>query len=232
MAPQRNQVIAYYRVSTDKQGRSGLGLEGQQAAVASYIASNGGYLVQGYTEVETAAEDDMAGRPQLLRALAHARRSKATLVIAKLDRLARSVFVTATLHKAGVDFVCCDNPTANKLTIQILAVIAENEAKVISERTKAALAAYKARGGILGATRPECRNLTPEAREKGRQAASIARRKQASEAYADILPEMQAMRAEGKTLWAIADWLNGEGYATRNGKQWSQVQVGRVLGMA
>jgi DNA invertase Pin-like site-specific DNA recombinase len=204
-------------------------MEAQQAAIKAYEQQTGCTIVATYTEVETGKKDDLDNRPELLKAIAHARRSKATLVIAKLDRLSRSVFVTATLHKSGVDFICCDNPTANRLTIQILAVMAEDEARRISERTKAALAAYKARGGLLGASLPQCRNLTVEAREKGQQAAVQAVKANADAAYTDLAPWMSELRDSGLTLQAIADRLNAEGHTTRSGKEWNKVQVMRVL---
>ncbi len=125
---------------------SGLGLDAQTASVREYVA-NQGELVAEYTEVESGKKSD---RPQLGKALAHARRIGGTLVIAKLDRLARNVAFTATLMESGTDFLAVDNPTANKLTIHVLAAVAEDEARRISERTKAALAAYKTRGGKLG----------------------------------------------------------------------------------
>jgi DNA invertase Pin-like site-specific DNA recombinase len=130
---------------------------------------------------------------------------------------------------AGTEFVACDNPAANKLTLHILAAVAEAEAKAISERTKAALAAYKARGGKLGGHLPQCRNLTPEAIAKGRQQSAAARAKAAVEAYADLTPTMSQWRTEGLTLQAIAQRLNAEGHTTRRGRPWNQVQVGRVL---
>ena len=121
-----------------------MGLEAQKAAVAAYVAISGCSLVRTYTEVETGKRDSLENRPEFRRAIAHAKRAKATLVAAKLDRLSRSVAVTSMLHTSGVEFVACDNPGANRMTIQILAVVAENEARMISTRTKEALAAYKA----------------------------------------------------------------------------------------
>jgi DNA invertase Pin-like site-specific DNA recombinase len=144
----------------------------QQEAVAGFVRQqSAAELVASYTEVETSKKDTLANRPELRKAIAHAKRSKAVLVIAKLDRLARSFYVTAMLMQTGVEFVAVDNPYANRMTIQMLAVFAEHEAQAISDRTKAALAAYKARGGILGGQRPESRNLTRKARIRG---ASIA----------------------------------------------------------
>ena len=157
------KLVPYYRVSTAKQARSGLGLEGQDATVQRFAEAHGATILKSYVEVETGKRSD---RPELAKAVAHARRSKATLVIAKLDRLARNVHFLSGLMEAGVKFLACDQPSANELTIHILAAVAQDEAKRISERTKAALEAYKARGGKLGASRPECRNLTSEDTKK------------------------------------------------------------------
>lgn len=218
------KLVAYYRVSTDKQGKSGLGLEAQQAAVESYSKMTGCGIIAAYKEVES-GKGKGTNRPELVKALAHAKRSKATLVIAKLDRLSRNVAFLANLLESGVDFVACDNPNANRLTIHILAAVAEDEARRISDRTKAALAAYKARGGKLGTD-----NLTDEARVKGNQAASVAVRENATKAYSDVAPVIRQFKAEGLTLRAIADRLNADGHTTRTGKPWNQVQVMRVLG--
>jgi DNA invertase Pin-like site-specific DNA recombinase len=225
----RCKIIGYYRVSTVRQGRSGLGLEGQELAVGAYSSERGCDLIASYTEVETGTRDTLANRPELLKALAHAKRSKAILVIAKLDRLARSVYVTAELHRSGVEFVATDNPVANRLTIQILAAVAEDEARRISERTKAALAAYKARGGRLGASRPESRNLTMAARKKGTQAASKVIRQRAINSYSDLVPRIAELRQSGRSLRQIADALNDDGHTTRRGRPWNAVQVQRVL---
>jgi DNA invertase Pin-like site-specific DNA recombinase len=222
-------MVAYLRVSTDKQGRSGLGIEAQAAAVAQHIRQAGCELLATYTEVETGKKDSLGNRPELRKAIAHAKRSKGTLVVAKLDRLARSVAVTSMLHQSGIDFVCVDNPSANRLTVQILSAVAEAEARAISERTKAALAAYKARGGRLGASLPQCRNLTHEARAKGARSAAEAHRKNAVEAYTDVAPLIQNLRRNGKSLRMIAHSLNLEGQSTRRDKMWNPMQVKRVL---
>lgn len=222
-------MVGYYRVSTDKQGRSGLGLEAQEAAVAAHVKRHGCNLIATYTEVETAKKDSLDNRPELSKAIAHAKRTKATLVIAKLDRLSRSVAVTSQLHQSGVEFVACDQPFANRLTIQILAAVAEDETRRISERTKAALAAYKRRGGRLGAQLPQCRNLTARARRKGAQAAADVHRRRADEAYADLRDQLVDLRQGGKSFQAIAKQLNAEGQTTRRGKAWNPMQVSRVL---
>jgi DNA invertase Pin-like site-specific DNA recombinase len=218
--PQR--VIAYYRVSTKKQGDSGLGLEGQEVAVTAYVAATGAKLLAPpYREVESGRHSD---RPELAKAIAHARRAHATLLIAKLDRLARNVHFISGLMESKVDFVACDMPTANRLTVHILAAVAEDEARAISERTKAALAAAKARGAKLGTD-----NLTPEGTRKGLAAATIARRSNAEAAYRDIAPMIRDMANAGASLNAIAKRLNDAGEVTRRGAQWTAMQVSRVL---
>jgi DNA invertase Pin-like site-specific DNA recombinase len=222
------KFVAYFRVSTDRQGKSGLGLEGQRAAVLQH-AGGAGELIAEYTEIETGKRDSLDNRPELRRALAHARRSQATLVVAKLGRLTRSVAVTSLLHQSNVDFVCCDNPFANRLTIQILAAVAEDEARRISERTKVALAAYKARGGVLGATRPESRNLTIDARKRGAGKSALRRAALMREAYEDLAAQMHAHRSSGRSLRAIAQVLNDNGQTTRRGRPWNATQVSRVL---
>lgn len=220
------KLIAYYRVSTAKQGASGLGLEGQEAAAAEYARATGGSILRAYTEVETGKRAD---RPELARALADCKRSKAVLVIAKLDRLARNVHFLSGLMEAGVEFVCCDMPSANRLTLHIMAAVAEDEAKRISERTKAALAAYKARGGMLGAARPGAYRLKGGANLKAAQRAGEVAREQAKAAYEDLSSVIVGMRTEGLSLRVIADRLNAQGHTTRRGKPWNQVQVGRVF---
>ncbi len=144
------RYIAYYRVSTARQGRSGLGLEAQRAAVREYLNGGRWRLIDEVTEVESGKRSD---RPELARALAACRVHNATLVIAKLDRLARNVAFIANLMEARVDFVAVDMPEANRLTVHVLAAIAEHEAAAISARTKAALSRAKARGTRLGGDR-------------------------------------------------------------------------------
>ena len=220
------RIVGYVRVSTQGQGASGLGLEAQQTAIDGYAGNVEATVITSYTEVESGRKSD---RPQLAKALAHAKRSGATLVVAKLDRLGRNVAFLSALMEAKVDFIAVDNPAANKLTLHILAAVAEAEAEAISARTKAALAAYKARGGKLGGQLRQCRNLTAEARRKGARAAGESLKARADEAYADLAPAVAELRTKGLTLRAIADELNQQGHTTRRGKPWNQVQVLRVL---
>ena len=207
MSPVR--YIAYYRVSTAAQGRSGLGLEGQQAAVASYLATQRHELVGSFTEIESGRNSD---RPQLTAALAQARRQKATVVIAKLDRLARSVAFISAIMESGVEFIAADMPAANRLTIQIMAVIAENEARMISERTKAALAAAKARGVVLG-NRASLIAAQPLARE--------VIFKQADRHADNVMPTLKQIVKSGvRSVHVVAEQLNQRGVRTARGGQW------------
>lgn len=216
------KLVTYYRVSTDKQGKSGLGLEAQRAAVQDYAKRTGATVVREFVEVESGKK---AERPELQKALTMARRGKATLAVAKLDRLSRNVAFLSALMDSGVDFVACDNPSANRLTIHILVAVAEDEARRISERTKAALAAYLARGGRLG--KPT--NLTPAAAKKGRELAVQALKANADEAYIDLYPIVREKKEQGQSLRQIADYLNGEGYVTRRNRPWNPMQVRAVL---
>ena len=177
--------IAYYRVSTKKQGTSGLGLDAQEASVIHHVNGHG-KLIASYTEVESGKKSE---RIELAKALGHAKRNKATLIVAKLDRLSRNVAFLSALMESKVDFICADMPTANKLTIHIMAAMAEHEGKVISERTKAALVQAKKRGNKLGSHREG----HWEGREQTRINGLVKARKQASksniakkiEAYAE-----------------------------------------------
>lgn len=220
------RLVGYYRVSTREQGESKLGLEAQQEAVRRHAETTGCMLIGAYTEVESGNRH--LNRPALAKALAECKAAKATLVIAKLDRLARNVAFTANLMESGIDFVACDNPYATPLTIHILAAVAEDESKRISQRTKDALAAYKARGGTLGGVRPGQR-LSEEARQNGRAKGQETIQANATAAYYLIAREIVALKSHGLSLIAIAVELNVRGHVTRTGKPWNDVQVSRVL---
>lgn len=214
------RYIAYYRVSTDKQGRSGLGVEAQKAAVRDFLQGKGS-PVEEYTEVESGKKND---RPQLEKALQACRVHKGKLLIAKLDRLARNAAFLLNLRDAGADFIACDMPDANKLTVGIMAVVAEDEAERISLRTKAALAATKKRGTKLGGFRGYM--LTDEDRAK----ALTTKKDKARDRASDLLPTIDEIKAVGITsLGGIAKALNERGITTARGGQWQAVQVKRLL---
>lgn len=191
------KIIAYYRVSTRKQAVSGLGLDAQKKAVKDFAAQRDGTIFAEYIEVESGK---IADRPKLREAIAHAKLAKATLVVAKLDRLARNVAFTSALMESGVDFIACDNPHANRLSIQILAAVAENEAIQVSRRTKDALAAARAKGTKLGSAREGHWEGREHKRgwKKGAKASAKVRSQRAQAAYSFILPLMRQLESEAE----------------------------------
>lgn len=211
------KYVAYFRVSTAKQGASGLGLEAQQYAVATYL--KGGHIAGEYIEVESGKKNN---RPQLIAAIEHARKIKATLIIAKLDRLSRNASFIFTLKDSGVDFICADMPDANTLTIGIFAVLAQHERELISSRTKAALQAKIAQGAKLG--KPE--NLTYQDRVAGAQA--IRQRAAVNENNKRAAAMVKLYRAQGLNWLAIADKLNEDGFRASKGGAFQAVQVQRI----
>lgn len=218
----KGKFVAYFRVSTDKQGRSGLGLEAQREAVMSYLNGGSWQLAGEFTEVESGRRKD---RPQLLKALEAARKAKATLIIAKLDRLARNVHFISGLLEAKVDFVAADMPEADRTFLQMVSVFAEWEARKISERTKAALQAAKARGKRLGWSMPSRVREQADAAEKG-AAANVSR---ADQFAGNVLPVIKAIRAAGaSTLGEVAHALNARGIRTARGGQWYPMTVRNI----
>ena len=215
--------ISYLRVSTGRQGKSGLGIEAQRAGVNDFLNGGKWKLIKEFVEVESGKRSE--NRPKLADALAACRAHGAKLVIAKLDRLSRDAHFLLGLDKAGVDFVAADMPNANRLTVGIMAMVAEEERRMISARTKAALAAAKARGVKLGGDR----GAMPTA--KHRKMGVEARRRIANTKAADIAPVVRELQAGGATsLRAIAAGLNEAGIPTARGQgEWSSVQVMRVL---
>ncbi|GJE27220.1 recombinase family protein [Methylobacterium organophilum] len=217
--------VAYCRVSTDKQGRSGLGLEAQQTAIQSHLRPGDTLLQPPYVEVESGKRAD---RPQLMAAIERCRRTGATLLIAKLDRLARNVAFISNLMDSGVEFEAVDFPKANRLTVHILAAVAEHEAKMISERTKAALAAAKRRGKQLGGDRGY-RPSAPPSAEDVAKATAVRQRKADHKAFA-VLPVLERLQAEGiMSLNALAKRLNEMGHQTPRGGAWTATAVKRAL---
>lgn len=225
MATHTGNFVAYYRVSTARQGASGLGLEAQQDAVRTYLNGGDWRLVGEFTEVESGKRTD---RLQLERALAACAAYRAKLVIAKLDRLSRDAHFLLGLDKAGVDFVACDMPHANRITVGVMALVAEEEGKAISSRTKAALAQAKARGVKLGGFRGVAIG------DQGRAASAASRAAVAKARAADVLPIVEEVRAAGVTsLGGIAKALSERGVPTaRGGSRWTAEQVRRLLARA
>lgn len=225
------RYVGLVRVSTERQGESRLGLEAGLKDLSDYVAAHGGRLVEVLEEVESGTRDHLVDRPTLLRALTLCKRHRAILLIPKVDRLVRSTLVHADIKRAGVAFRAADNPHANEFTLDILVAVAAQEARQISDRTRKALAAYKARGGKLGSHLVGCR-LTAEGRARGRERGNRRQAREAAEVYADLLPEVGRWRAEGLSLRAIAVRLNAAGHRTRTGAAWGPVQVRRTLDRA
>lgn len=217
------KIVTYCRVSTDKQGRSGLGLEAQQAAIAAYAVQHNSQIVGEFTEVESGRSNT---RPQLNAALKLARVTGAKLVIAKLDRLSRNAAFLLNLQESGVDFVACDNPTATPLTIGILALVAAEEARAISARTKAALSAARARGTVLG--NPNGAEALRRA-DKGNSATCVRQSANADAFAADLSETLADITANGhSSLAAQAKELNRRGIKTARGGKWHASTVANL----
>lgn len=230
------RFVAYFRVSRDKQGIKGLGMAAQRSAVASYLNGGAWELVGEFEEVETGKHDD---RPELRKAIELCKATNAKLVIAKLDRLSRDVHFLTGLEKAGIDFVCCDMPQADRFTIHIMAAVAQKEREMISARTKAALGEIKAKiargeqhvskaSGKAVQRLGGPKALTPAIAAQGRQTRSL----RASEAAAKVAPTAKALRDGGATLATIAERLNEMGVRTPRGADWTPMAVKRVLDRA
>lgn len=215
------RFVAYLRVSTDRQGKSGLGLEAQRKAVVDHVAGKGEIDAE-YVEIESGKKND---RPQLARALAEAKRIGAVLLIAKLDRLARNVAFIANLLEAGVEIAAADMPEANRFLLHVMAAVAEHEAQAISDRTRVALAAAKARGVALGWSMPE---RAGEQRQAARKGADRNARK-ADQHAGNVLPVIRQIATRGASLRQIADELNTRGIRTARGGLWYAATVRNVL---
>ena len=203
----KGPYIAYFRVSTDRQGKSGLGLAAQRKAVLDYLNGNGVRLLGEYVEVESGKR---ISRPELTKALEACKENKATLVIAKLDRLARNVHFVSGLMESGVEFLAVDMPEANRLTVHILAAVAEHEREMISQRTKVALAEAKRRGVKLG-------------RAKENKAAAKAHAK-------SLKPVLRELARGGVTsVRKVAQVLNERDIPTARGGRWHPTSVARLL---
>lgn len=217
------KFISYLRVSTQKQGASQLGIEAQRKSVTDYLDGGRWTLLREYVETESGGDDD---RPRLLEALAHAKRTGARLIIARLDRLSRNLAFIAQMQESGAKFVAADMPEANETMIQFMAVIAQYERKRISENTKLALDAAKARGVRLGNP-----NGARALRGRGGSVKGVARLKAKADEHArNVLPEIDAIRGGGITsLNGIANALNRREILTANGGRWHATTVLNLL---
>lgn len=222
-ARRKSRFVAYLRVSTDHQGIRGLGMDAQRASISGYIERAAGELVAEFVEVESGKRAD---RPQLRAALAACQRLGARLIISKLDRLSRSVSFIANLMDSRADFLIVDMPDANRLTLHLMAAIAENEREMISRRTKEALQAARARGVKLGTPT----NLTTAAALRGRKLGLQVSKERARRFAERMSGQVERLRREGNSLRAIARQLNEEGALTASGKgTWTADAVRRVL---
>jgi DNA invertase Pin-like site-specific DNA recombinase len=219
------KFAAYYRVSTKRQGQSGLGIEAQKATVRSLISANGNKLIAEFTEVESGKN---VARPKVAEALAHCKITGATLIVAKLDRLSRNAAFLLTLRDSGVPIMFADMPQADKFTVGVLAMVAEREREVISKNTKDALAAAKARGITLG--NPKGAAPLVKHRKRGRRKAAQVVTAKADDFAQRLAPIIVDIRTAGiDTANGIARALNARDVETPRGGQWSAVQVRRVL---
>lgn len=218
------KLVAYFRVSTDRQGRSGLGLEAQRASVEAYAARTGGRVLASYTEVESGRRND---RPALARALSHARATGATLVVAKLDRLSRNAAFLLALRDSGAKLAAADLPSFDRIMVAFLAIAAEHEAEAISRRTADALRALKARGVRLG--NPNGAAALRRA-GKGNSAAVEAVRARAQATAGNLREIVREVRETGAvSLGAMADALNAREVETPRGGRWHKSQVRNLL---
>lgn len=218
------KLVAYHRVSTTKQGNSGLGLEAQQAAIEAYAGRTGACIVESFTEIESGKRNE---RPELLKALHHAKVTGAVLVIAKLDRLSRNAAFLLTLQDSGVRFVATDMPDANNLTVGIMALVAQQEREAISNRTKEALQAAKARGQKLGNPNGAAALLRAG---KGNAAGVLAVKTKAQEYAKEMQAVVSNLQAQGKiSLGGLAEALNEGGYKTPRGGAWHKTSVKNLI---
>ncbi len=213
-----SRFVAYYRASTDKQGRSKLGLEAQRNAVQGFLAGGRSELIAEFTEIESGKQSD---RPALKLALATCRKQKARLVIAKLDRLSRSVaFIASLMEQGGVQFTAADMPEANETMLHMMAVFAQYERKAIGRRTTEALAAARRRGVKLGSPTPH----------KGAASAAESHKRRAVQHAANVIPIIREIQRSGAmTLRSIAKALNARGVGTARNGDWGPQAVANVL---
>lgn len=224
MVSQPTKFVSYLRVSTSRQGRSGLGLEAQREAVRQFVALRGGKLIgPEFVEVESGKRND---RPQLDKALKRCRATGATLVVAKLDRLSRNAAFLFSLRDSEVQFVAADMPDANTMTVGVMSVVAQHEREAISQRTKAALAAAKARGQVLGCPSNGVENIAAYSAK-----AIAAKRVKAAEGAERVRDVFEALEPEQLSLNAMAKRLNDDSVTTSRGGKWTATAVKRTIAL-
>lgn len=220
--PERLKYVTYFRVSTDKQGKSGLGLEAQRNAVDQFVTIKKASVLESFTEIESGK---VSTRPELTKALRRCSLTGAVLVIAKLDRLSRDIAFVANLQKSKVDFICCDMPDANTLTVGMMAVLAQYERELISDRTKAGLEAAKKRGIRLGNPSLHLsRNTDTSNATASRQKSAMIRNHQ----LRNLIQEIEDNHINSMSLREIANTLNDAAYRTSRGFLFSKAQVHRI----
>ncbi len=218
------KFVSYCRVSTARQGQSGLGLDAQKKAIADFLNGGDWELMGEYIEIESGKKND---RKELTRALHRCAMTGSTLLIAKLDRLSRDLHFISSLQKAGVEFTACDMPSASKFTIHILASVAEHEREMISQRTRLALQAAKARGQVLGSPN----NLNGDAAAKGRKCGNAANKAKAESFAIKISPVIEEFQTQGLSLRQITAELNNRNILTASGQLgcWCPASVRNVI---
>lgn len=225
------KFVTYYRVSRQSQGVEGLGMEAQKRAVDAYLNGGQWTVVDSFEEVESGGNDD---RPEMFKAIALCKATGAKLLIAKLDRLSRDVHFLTGLEKAGVEFVACDMPTANRFTVHIMAAVAQQEREAISSRTKAALTSIKERLARDGEyVTKKGRTITSLGNGKGitedmREASGVVRKAKADAHAAKVAPTIKKLRSGGMSLQEVADHLNALGVPTARGAKWAAMTVQRA----
>ena len=221
-ATRATRAVAYFRVSTAQQGRSGLGLEAQRETVQAFVAGRGWTVLESFTEIESGKRAD---RPELARAMRRCRLTGATLVVARLDRLSRDLEFLAALGKGAVAFVAADLPDANTLTLGVMAAMAQHERELISSRTRAGLAAAKARGTRLGNPGLQSvRNDDTRAATAARSAKARARNAE----LAQVIDELEAEAGEALSLGEVARQLDAAGYTSPRGKRLTAMHILRI----
>jgi DNA invertase Pin-like site-specific DNA recombinase len=216
------KYVAYFRVSTVKQGRSGLGMDAQRKMVSDFVAANGGEIVSEYAEIESGKNDN---RPELMKAMKHASLVNARLLVGKLDRLSRDLNFITSLQKSNIEFQIADMPGCDSFTIHIFGAMAQKEREMISARTKAGLAAAKARGVKLGTN-----NLKPEMIHEASAKGVMIRRQNADTFAARVRPVIEAMLAQGRSLRSVAGELDSLGVQTARGGAWTATAVKNAIG--